>query len=466
MDEKISISTGRAIQTKYEGSHKKLMAIAFCALFGGLNFGLSIGYSSPSIPSMIKRGVLKKEDSGWFGSLLTIGALMGAPLGGWLLENLGRKKSLTCLSVPFSLGYIVISFASNPVQCNLGRFLTGLGSGMVTCCVPMYIAEISTISMRGILGSCVQLSITIGIALAYILGSFLEWRSLSDFCIVPCILGGILSLFIPETPRYLLMKNRKPEAIKALSRLRDPHTNVNEECREIEESSGPEESVSFSEMLKRRELFQPLILVIAIMIFQQLSGINAVMFYTVSIFESAVGDFAYTATIIIGIVQIFATMAAVYLVDRAGRKKLLHVGGIVMSANLFLFGLYYKLAASNLLGETMKIWMPVFCLTIYILGFSLGWGPVPMLIMSEMIPTRCKGTAGSMAIVASWGSAFIVTSQFTAFQELMGQDNSFYIFGFFSMIAVWFVGRYIPETKGKSLEDIEMLFAGKATILV
>ncbi|XP_005101931.1 solute carrier family 2, facilitated glucose transporter member 8 [Aplysia californica] len=459
-------TAGRVINTKYEGSHQKLIFIAFCALLGAMNFGLAIGYSSPAIPSMIKRGVIKKEDSSWFGSLLTIGALLGGPLGGWLIEKAGRKLSLTFLSIPFAAGFFIIASASETYQCNFGRFLTGIGSGMVTVCVPMYIAEISTPSMRGILGSSVQLLITIGIAAAYILGSFFEWRWLANLCIIPSVLGGLLTFFIPETPRWLLMKNRKADAFKALSSLRDPHTDVSEECKEIEEGSDPEESVSFSEMLMKRELSHPIFLVVCIMIFQQLSGINAVMFYSISIFETAVGDFAYAATEIIGIVQIFATIVAVYLMDSAGRKKLLHIGGLVMALTLFLFGLYYKLSSSGYLGQSLKTWLPVCCLTTYIIGFSLGWGPVPVLIMSEMIPTRCKGTAGSVAIIASWGSAFIVTSQFATFQQIMGNDGIFYFFSICCAIAVWFVGKYIPETKGKSLEDIEMYFAGKGTILV
>ncbi|CAL1526735.1 unnamed protein product [Lymnaea stagnalis] len=457
---------GRAVLSKYEGSYRKLVFICMCALVGAFNFGISIGYSSPSIPSMIKRGVLKKDESSWFGSLLTIGALFGGPLGGWLIEKIGRKLSLTFLSIPFAAGFFIIASASESYQCYFGRFLTGIGSGMVTVCVPIYVAEISTTSMRGILGSCVQLFITIGIAAAYILGMFFEWRWLANLCIVPSVLGGILTFMIPETPRWLLMKNRKADAIISLQLLRDAHTNVQEECREMEAGSDPEQRVSFFEILKKRELSLPLFIGVCIMIFQQLSGINAVMFFTVSIFESAVGEFAYKATVIIGIVQILGTLAAVYLMDKAGRRKLLQIGGLIMAVTLFCFGLYYKLSATGMLSAFMKTWFPVFCLTLYIIGFSLGWGPIPMLIMSEITPSRCKGVAGSAAIIASWGSAFIVTSQFSNMQDLLGSAGVFYLFSACCVLSIWFVAKYVPETKGRSLEEIELSFAGKSSIFV
>ncbi|KAH9503210.1 Solute carrier 2 (Facilitated glucose transporter) member 8 [Bulinus truncatus] len=435
-EKQIEVGSGRIVYSKYEGSHKKLICISICALIGALNFGIAIGYSSPSIPSMIKRGVLNKDESSWFGSLLTIGALFGGPLGGWLIEKIGRKLSLSVLSVPFASGFFIIASASESYQCYFGRFLTGVGSGMVTVCVPIYIAEISTASMRGILGSCVQLLVTIGIAAAYILGVFFEWRWLANLCIVPCVVGGILTYFIPETPRWLLMKNRKTEAIASLHALRDHHTNVLEECREMEDGADPEELVSFSEIIQKQELFYPLIIGVFIMIFQQLTGINVVMFFTVSIFESAVGDFAYTATVIVGIVQILATLIAVYLMDKAGRRKLLQLGAIIMAFTLFCFGLFYKLSSSGIIGGFLKTWFPVLCLTFFIIGFSLGWGPVPMLIMSEIIPTRCKGVASSVAVVASWGSAFIVTSQFSFMQELLDISGVFYLYSACCIISI------------------------------
>ncbi|GFO48402.1 solute carrier family 2, facilitated glucose transporter member 8 [Plakobranchus ocellatus] len=456
----------RIIHSKFEGSPLKLVAISLCALAGAFNFGITIGYSSSSIPSMIRRGVLTKAEGSWFGSLLTIGALVGGPLGGWCIEKFGRKLSITFLSIPFAAGFFIISSATETFHCYLGRFCTGIGSGMVTVCVPIYIAEIATTSMRGVLGASVQLMITIGIAITYILGMFLEWRFLSTVCVVPCVLGGFLTFFMPETPRWLLMKNRKTEAIKALQALRDPHANVQEECKELEDGADPEENVSFREIVRKRELSYPLFVCVCIMIYQQLSGINPVMFYTVSIFESAVGEFAYTATVIIGIVQVFGTITSVLLIDKMGRRKLLHFGGLIMAVTLFFFGLYYKLSASGMMGDVMNRWFPVFCLTVYIIGFSLGWGPIPMLIMSETIPKKCKGVAGSVAIIASWGSAFLVTSQFTTMQDMLGNSGIFYFFSFCCVLAIWFVAKYVPETKGKSLEDIELFFAGKSTMLV
>lgn len=451
-----------ALSTKYEGSMKKLIFVAIIALVNAINFGLAVGYSSPAIPSMIRRGIIDQETSGWFGSLLTIGALLGAVVGGWLLDKIGRKWCLTITSLAFTLGFLSLASASERFQCLFGRFLTGVGSGMVTISVPIYIAEISTTSMRGLLGSCVQLSITIGIAMIYILGYFYEWRWLSHLCLISSVSAGVLTYFIPETPRRLLSINRPADAFKALAAIRDPHIDLHSEIKEMEHGLDPDESVTLSEILKKRDLYIPLFIAASVLFFQQMTGINAVMFYSVSIFQTAVGgDFAGQATIIIGIVQVFATICGVYLMDRAGRRKLLQIAGVVMAINLFLFAIYYKLLSMDMLNEWMKKWMPVVCLTSYIIGFSLGWGPVPMLIMSEIIPSSCKGAAGTVALIASWGSAFLVTVGFPNLQVFLGEGGAFCFFGICCVIAVWFVKKYVPETKGKSLEDIQVYFAGR-----
>ena len=456
----------RPLSSKYEGSIKSMLLCTMFACLGALNFGYTIGYSSPAIPSMIKHGVLKEEDAGWFGSLVTVGALFGGPIGGWFIEKLGRKRTILISSLPFLFGYGSLVAAQSVSYLFAGRFLTGIGSGMVTVCVPMYIAEISTKARRGVLGSCVQLFIVIGICLAYILGLDYEWKEMAHAALLPAVLSALAACMIPETPRWLLARNRKIDARHALAAVRDPHADVQDELRDIEEGLDTQEEMSWSEFFGREELKRPLFLSLVIMMCQQFSGINAVMFYTVSIFNTAIPDMAYAATVLIGLVQVIATLVACLLMDRTGRKKLLILAGSVMAVTLFFFGLYYKLSAQKVLPEVLNTWLPVVCLTCYIIGFSLGWGPIPMLIMSEIFPARGRGLAGAIAVFFNWLTAFFVTKEFMTLQAVLGQDGVFYFFSSCCVFAVWFVWKYLPETKGKSLEDIELYFLGRSTVKV
>ena len=443
-----------------------MMFCTFCACIGALNFGYTIGYSSPAIPSMIKDGILTEEDSGWFGSLMTVGAVIGGPIGGYFVEKLGRKRSIFSSSLPFLFGYGFMASAQSALYLFVGRFLTGVGSGMVTICVPVYIAEIASKTRRGVLGSCVQLFIVVGICLVYMLGMIKEWRGLANAAFVPAVLSAFAAFLIPETPRWLLARNLKVEARKALAAVRDPHADVEDELKDIEEGIDGQGEMSWSEFFGREELKYPLFLCLVVMICQQLSGINVVMFYSVTIFSTAIPDVAYTATVLIGVVQVIATLVACLLMDRAGRKRLLIIAGSVMAITLFIFGLYYKMSASGNLPKVLNVWLPVGCLTCFIIGFSLGWGPIPMLIMSEIFPARGRGTAGAIAIFFNWMTAFLVTKEFKMLQDVLGQDGVFYFFGVCCVLSVWFVWKFLPETKGKSLEDIELYFLGKTGVKV
>lgn len=200
-----------------------------------------------------------------------------------------------------------------------------------------------------------------------------------------------------------------------------------------------------------------------IMFFQQFSGINAVMFYTVSIFQSAGYKNSELATVVIGVVQVIATLVACFLMDKMGRKKLLIIAGSTMALTCTTFGYYYYRMSS---GTHANIsWLAITSLIIYIIGFSLGWGPIPMLVMSEIFPAPARGAASGIATFTNWFCAFLITKEFIAFQELFGQAGTFWIFGVCCLFGVMFVSKYLPETKGKSLEDIELYFLGRSMLV-
>ncbi|KAK3094967.1 hypothetical protein FSP39_008433 [Pinctada imbricata] len=450
--------------TKFEGSPFRLIITSICACMGPLVFGYTIGYSSPAIPGLEKEGILDgKGLTAWFGSLITVGAMIGGPLGGHLIESSGRKRVIQFAAVIFLVSWLTIAHSESVKYLLLARLLCGVASGMITVSAPVYIAEISTSSLRGFLGAGNQLAITVGILVAYFLGMNLRWNHLAFGGAIFSIFTLVVLYFIPETPRWLVMKNRQKDALLSLASLRGPHTNVEEECKDIEDGLETNEVFSYSEF-KRPELSRPLFISVVVMIFQQFSGINAVMFYTVSIFKNAGFEQSELATVVIGAVQVVATLISCFLMDRSGRRKLLVIAGSLMSITCATFGYYYY-AVKNGTSSASISWLAILSLIMYIIGFSLGWGPIPMLVMSEIFPARARGAASGIAIFANWLCAFIVTKEFIYMQELLGQAGTFWLFGIFCLSGVMFVTRFLPETKGKSLEDIELYFLGRSIMV-
>ena len=447
----------------------RLFFVVACAYLGPFSFGYTIGYSSPAIPQLEYDKLLVGSQSGWFGSLLTVGAMLGGPAAGWLVEKYGRKWTINISSFPFILGWLSILHASSVNGLLFGRLMCGFASGMITVCAPIYIAEVSTSAIRGMLGAGVQLLVTIGILVAYVAGMYYNWYQMALIGIVPAVLSLILMLFVPETPRWLLLNDRKSDAVKALAQIRSKYADIQLECRDIEDGLDVKETFLWSEF-KKPELFRPLTISLLIMLFQQFSGINAVMFYTVSIFKDAglteTGSGlanSNMATVIIGAVQVAATLMACYLIDKLGRRKLLIIAGCLMCLSCFFFGIYYqmKTAEGNQNGQ-----LAIICLVVYIIGFSLGWGPVPMLLIPEIFPSRARGTASSIANLTNWFCAFIVTKEFVFLQEVLGPAITFWLFALSCMVSVLYVWKRLPETKGKSLEDIELYFLGKSLLYV
>lgn len=456
---------------------RNLVGTAAASYLSALSFGYVIGFSSPALPLMqlAKEPMYKNPDAAsWFGSVFTLGAMFGCPASGWLVDRVGRKLTLLVTSVPFLLGWLTISFGESLNVLYLGRILTGFSSGMACVVSPLYIAETSTKELRGMLGSGVQLFITVGIFMVYTMGLVVSWRGLAFIGAVIPLVAALFTLPAPETPRYLLNSNQKSEALRSLLWLRGTSAVAEEECRDMEENTDIDEKVSWSEF-RRPELFRPLVVSVMIMVFQQLSGINVVMFYSVSICQSA--GFSYAsglAAVMIAAVQVVGTVVACFLMDRAGRRYLLIIAGLGMALSCFVLGGYYHSASlSTQLPESPTSalvssnssdlsWLALASLMGYITAFALGWGPIPMLLMSEIFPARARGTASAIASLTNWMFAFLVTKEFASLQSLFGMDGTFIFFGACCFVAVVYVYHCVPETKGKSLEDIELYFLGRA----
>ncbi|EDX06650.1 facilitated trehalose transporter Tret1-2 homolog [Drosophila simulans] len=443
------------------------LSVSLCSLV----VGFVSAYTSPALVSMTDRTItsfeVTKDAGSWVGGIMPLAALAGGITGGPLIEYLGRRTTILATAVPFIVSSLLIACAVNVIMILCGRFLTGFCVGIASLSLPVYLGETLQPEVRGTLGLLPTALGNIGILVCYVAGSFMNWSMLAFLGAALPVPFLILMIIIPETPRWFVNRGQEERARKALKWLRGKEADVEPELKDLMQSQAEADSQARRntclELFKRINL-KPLSISLGLMFFQQFSGINAVIFYTVQIFKDAGSTIdSNLCTIIVGIVNFFATFMGILLIDRLGRKILLYISDIAMILTLSILGGFFYCKAHG--PDVSHLgWLPLTCFVIYILGFSLGFGPIPWLMMGEILPAKIRGPAASVVTAFNWFCTFVVTKTFQDLTVAMGAHGAFWLFGVVCIVGLFFVIICVPETRGKSLEEIERKMMGRVPI--
>ncbi|EAZ27016.1 hypothetical protein OsJ_10945 [Oryza sativa Japonica Group] len=440
-----------------------LMLSTAVAVCGSFEFGTCVGYSAPTQSGIVDEVGLSISQFALFGSVLTIGAMIGAVTSGRLADFLGRKmvchifrlsQTMRISATICIFGWLSLHLAKGVIMLYFGRILLGFSTGILSYVVPVFIAEIAPKNLRGGLATSNQLLICSGSSATYIIGALVAWRNLVLVGIVPCVLLLTGLLFIPESPRWLANVGREKEFHASLQMLRGEDADVSEEAVEIKEyieSLHRFPKARVQDLFLRKNIYAVTVGV-GLMIFQQLGGINGVGFYASSIFTSA-GFSGKLGTILIGIIQIPITLFGAILMDKSGRRVLLMVSASGTFLGCFLTGISFYLKAQGLFSE----WVPELALTgilVYIGAYSIGMGPVPWVVMSEIFSIDMKAIGGSLVTLVSWLGSFAISYSFSFLMD-WSSAGTFFMFSAASLITILFVVMVVPETKGRTLEEIQ-----------
>ncbi|KDP42816.1 hypothetical protein JCGZ_23758 [Jatropha curcas] len=456
-------------------SNNYVLRLTVIAGIGGLLFGYDTGVISGAL-LYIKDDFEVVNQSSFLQetivSMALVGAIIGAASGGWINDTYGRKKATLIADVVFAAGAVVMAAAPDPYVLIAGRFLVGLGVGIASVTAPVYIAEASPSEVRGGLVSTNVLMITGGQFLSYLVNlAFTQvpgtWRWMLGVAGVPAVIQFFLMLCMPESPRWLFMKDDKDKAIMTLARIYDI-ARLEDEIEHLSASAEEEQQrkkvVRYLDVFKSKEIRLAFLAGAGLQAFQQFTGINTVMYYSPTIVQMAgfnSNQLALLLSLIVAGMNAVGTILGIYLIDHFGRKKLAlsSLTGVIFSL-VILAGSFF--AESSDSSNGMYGWLAVLGLALYIAFFSPGMGPVPWTVNSEVYPEAYRGICGGMSATVNWVSNLIVAQTFLSVANAVGTGATFLILAGIAAAAIVFVILFVPETKGLTFSEVEQIWKERA----
>jgi sugar porter (SP) family MFS transporter len=452
------------LREAFGGHNRFVTRVAIIAAIGGLLFGYDTGVISGAL-LFLKNDLNASsfEQEAAVGSLL-LGAVGGAILSGWMSKAAGRRWTLIAAGVIYVVGGLGSAFAPSIWFLIIARFVLGFAVGTASFVAPMYISEMVPKQLRGGMTSFNQLMITSGILLAYIVnfalkGAANNWRWMLGLSVIPGILLAVGMLRQPSSPRWLAEQGREDEARRVLLRVRGCNQEAaDEELEEIRVAAAEEGSVRD---LKSPAVKPLIMLGLSLAILQQLVGINTVIYYAPTILKLAgvTTSSSITQTVFIGLTNVVFTVVAIMLLDRLGRRFFLIAGTALCSISLATLAIFFGIHSV----QTAVPGLALIALMVYIAGFAVGLGPVFWLMISEIFPLRVRPAAMSVSTVGNWGANFLVSFTFLSLIAFAGRAGTFWIYAGIAVFSTVFFALRVPETKGRTLEEIEQeLGAGAA----
>lgn len=434
----------------------------FATTLPAFSIGTYLSWTSSALPLYNRNNTLSVSDQegSWISSLVPLGAIPIIIPAGILADKFGRKRTIWAITVSLFLCWYIIGFARSKIWIFLGRFVAGAASGAASVVVPMFASEIVEQSIRGLHGTIFQLQITAGILFAYTTAFTDSLHVIAILCsVVPALL--LISFpFIPESPVWLVMQGRKNEANDMLKHFRGGHYRTEMELTRLELQASETREANAS-IFDLRNYQKTTCITLGLMVFQQFSGVNALIFYAKRIFDDAGSILnSSVSSVIVGVVQIVATYYSTNLIKRADKKLLLFIGLSVMAACMFILSGYFHFQNSyDVRGIS---WIPLLSLVVFIMTFSISFGPIPRMMVDNLFTSNVRRTASIAAAICNWTLAFLVTKCFQDMVDLMGISSSFATFGMISLIGTVFVSTLVPEMKqmGRNVEEIQIELYG------
>jgi sugar porter (SP) family MFS transporter len=436
-----------------------LVRVSVIAAIGGLLFGYDTGVISGAllyIKKDLHAGTFEQQA---IVAVLLLGAMLGALASGYLADKISRKWTKVISGCIYVIGALGCALSINAEMLIGFRFLLGISVGTASFVAPLYISEVAPPKVRGGLVSFNQLAIVSGILLAYIVNFAFkdfsnEWRWMLGVAAIPGVALAVGMLTVPHTPRWLMLSGQQDRARKVLERLRegDENADIDTEVKEIEEANEKERGATVKSLL--RPALRPIFAVgIVLAIAQQFVGVNTVIYYAPTILSDTGmnNGAALAATILVGVTNLVFTIVAVLLLDRVGRRALLITGTVGLLLGLLILGVYFT--SSTLQNDYG--WLALVGLVVFIAAFAIGLGPVFWLMISEIFPVGVRSKAMSVCTIANWGANFLVAQTFLTLSGAISRQGVFFLYAGLAVLSIIFFSLRVPETKGRSLEDIQ-----------
>ncbi|XP_033187454.1 facilitated trehalose transporter Tret1-like isoform X1 [Bombus vosnesenskii] len=457
------------------GSVVRQVLAAVVAQLGTINTGMTFGFSAIALPQLQEPNstipiVEGSSEESWIASMSSIGTPIGCLMSGYMMDVLGRKLSLIITEIPALLGWILIAFATNIHMIYAGRFFVGLGSGMVGAPARVYTGEVTQPHLRGMLTAFASIGVSTGVLIEYLLGSVLTWNICAAVSGILPLAALLLMFLFPETPSYLMSRSRPDKAREALQQFRGSTCNINQEMETLINFSNKnniKRLTGFREIvnaLLKPNAVKPFTLLFLYFLIYQWSGTNVITFYAVEIFQDSGATLnKYLAAVILGIVRLASTIVACILCKKCGRRPLTMVSSVGCGLSMIGLGGYMWLRNYWITNNFQLIatWFPVLCIFSYTITCTLGFLVIPWVMIGEVYPTQVRGIIGGLTTMAAHSFIFTVVKTYPFLASSITRHGTFILYGCISLFGTIYFYLCLPETKGKTLQEIEDYFSGR-----